>query len=70
MKKPKKIKIVTFKILEVNRVRAQRTDDYIRVEVFEDSISVGIFWQNPELIKKNKKRFGEDSYINSGEHRI
>lgn len=63
-------KTITFKILEVNRIRAERTNDYIKVEVLEDSISAGVFWQNPELIKKNKKKFGEDSYINIDEHRI
>ena len=55
---------VTFKILEVNDARATRTQDYIRVEVFEDDESVGWWWQSPKLIKANIKRFGEDAYIN------
>lgn len=55
---------VTFKILEVNTIRATRTQDYIRVEVFEDDESVGWWWQNPKLIKGNIKHFGEDAYIN------
>lgn len=55
---------VTFKILEVNTTRAMRTQDYIRVEVFEDNESVGWWWQSPKLIKANIKQFGQDAYIN------
>lgn len=55
---------VTFKILEVNDARVTRTQDYIRVEVFEDDESVGWWWQSPNLIKANLKQFGEDAYIN------
>ena len=55
---------VTFKILEVNTRRAMRTQDYIRVEVFEDDESVGWWWQSPNLIRANMKRFGQDAYIN------
>ena len=60
---------VTFKILQVNTTRMTRTDDFIRVEVFEDDESLGWFWQNPKLIKSNIKKFGEDSYINLLEHK-
>ena len=56
--------VVTFKILEVNNIRKQRTQDFIRVEVFEDDESVGWFWQSPKLIKNNIKRLGEDAYLN------
>lgn len=56
--------VITFKILEVNNIRKQRTQDFIRVEVFEDDESVGWFWQSPKLIKNNIKRLGEDAYLN------
>lgn len=46
-----------------------RTSDYIRVEVFEDSVSVGVFWQSPDLIQKNQKTFGVESYLNINEHK-
>lgn len=55
---------VTFKIIEVNYTRKQRTDDFIKVDVFEDDEHVGWFWQSPKLIKGNIKRFGKDSYLN------
>ena len=59
---------VNFKILEVNLTRKQRTQDFIRVEVFEDDLSLGWFWQSPKLIKNNIKKFGEESYINTKEY--
>lgn len=59
---------VTFKIIEVNNRRKMRTDDFIRVEVFEDNESVGWFWQNPKLIKNNIKKFGKESYLNTNEY--
>ncbi|MFW0714181.1 hypothetical protein [Aliarcobacter butzleri] len=59
---------VNFKILEVNLTRKQRTQDFIRVEVFEDDLSLGWFWQSPKLIKNNIKKFGDESYINAKEH--
>lgn len=55
---------VTFKIESVNNSRAMRTDNYIRVEVFEDKESRGLFWQSPKLIKKNMHEFGDKSYVN------
>lgn len=59
---------VNFKILEVNLTRKQRTQDFIRVEVFEDDLSLGWFWQSPKLIKNNIKKFGDESYINTKEY--
>ncbi|KLE00612.1 hypothetical protein [Aliarcobacter butzleri] len=59
---------VNFKILKVNLTRKQRTQDFIRVEVFEDDLSLGWFWQSPKLIKNNIKKFGEESYINTKEY--
>jgi hypothetical protein len=59
----------TFKIHEVNRIRAIRTNEFIRVQVFEDGEPAGLFWQSPELIKKNIKQYGEDSYLNLNEHK-
>ncbi|WP_323665192.1 hypothetical protein [Aliarcobacter butzleri] len=59
---------VNFKILQVNLARKQRTQDFIRVEVFEDDLSLGWFWQSPKLIKNNIKKFGEESYINTKEY--
>ncbi|MCT7576455.1 hypothetical protein [Aliarcobacter butzleri] len=59
---------VNFKILQVNLTRKQRTQDFIRVEVFEDDLSLGWFWQSPKLIKNNIKKFGEESYINTKEY--
>lgn len=56
--------VVTFKIIEVNNIRKQRTQDFIRVEVFEDNESVGWFWQSPKLIKNNIKQLGENAYLN------
>lgn len=59
----------TFKIHEVNRTRAIRTNEFIRVQVFENDEAVGLFWQTPELIRKNIKRYGEGSYLNLDEHK-
>lgn len=59
---------VSFKILQVNFTRKQRTQDFIRVEVFENDESVGWFWQSPKLIRNNIKKFGDESYINAKEH--
>ena len=59
---------VTFKIKEVNYTRKQRTDDFIKVDVFEDDEYIGWFWQSPKLIKNNIKKFGEESYINTKEY--
>ncbi len=61
--------IPTFKINEVNRIRAIRTNEFIRVQVFENDEAVGFFWQSPELIRKNIKQYGENSYLNLDKHR-
>lgn len=59
----------TFKIHEINRIRAIRTDEFIRVQVFENDEAVGLFWQSPELIRKNIKKYGESSYLNLDKHK-
>lgn len=61
--------IPTFKINEVNRIRAIRTNEFIRVQVFENDEAIGLFWQSPELINNNIKQYGESSYLNLDKHR-
>jgi|GEM_PF-2132688 len=55
---------VTFKIESVNVSRAERTDEFIRVEVFEENESLGLFWQTPNLLNRNIKNLGIESYKN------
>lgn len=59
---------VTFKIKEVNNGRRERTEFFIKVEVFENDIYDDWYWQSPELIKSNIKGFGEESYLNANDY--
>lgn len=59
---------VTFKIKEVNNARKIRTEYFIKVEVFENDIYDGWYWQSPKLIKSNIKGFGEESYLNAKDY--
>lgn len=53
-----------FLIDTVNRVRAERTEFFIKVKVFENDECIDLVWMSPKLIKEHQKKYGEDSFRN------
>lgn len=53
-----------FLIDTVNRTRAERTQFFIKVKVFEDNECVDLVWMSPKLIKEHQEKYGEDSFRN------
>lgn len=54
----------TFRIVDNNRRRRGRGAKHLEVEVFEDGERVDWAWMDFRDVEENKKRFGEDCFVN------